>query len=376
MKEHTREWFLKQELRLQEPLKNTKRYYYKSATVKIASVILMPFGIIELLKVRKNLQRFMDFKTDFMNNGRTVTNDGAPGVGKTFLGCNMAYYLAQEQWARLQSDYLTQRTMLAQWVAMGDLDKLTAFKALEESYNFYKAHEGEFIPCLVSSIPLKEYGTNRYSYKLTPEVYLQVERCPEYTVLFNDESGLIQGADTSKTAKKELLEFWRFHRHYFDGMSVNTNQDGGQNAIYMRRSTDYNNHIYGQEWLLHPRRLEKRIERKEQRFYKRISKGKLDEKRTQFIGQKLYFLKKYKSTIGFRRVTYKLSTPGGVALGDTEEIILPAIGGVQYDDRTFRNLYRCKDKPIKLAGWERLVVDDFDRAAYGKMTCDEGAGDS
>ena len=145
-----------------------------------------------------------------MNKGRAVTNDGAPGAGKTFTGSNVAYFLALEQWKKLKSDYFTQHTMIAQWVREGDTDKLESFKALEESYNFYAERESEFIPCLVTSIPLREYGTGRMSYVLTPEMFLQEERVAEDTVFFNDESGKDQGTDTSKTGNKDVLAFGGF----------------------------------------------------------------------------------------------------------------------------------------------------------------------
>lgn len=355
---HSKEWFKKQEAKLQEPINNTIRYYSKSATIKIASIILAPWGIVELIGVRRNLRSFSNLTTDYMNKGRAVTNDGAPGAGKTFTGSNVAYFLALEQWQRLKSDYFTQRTLVAQWVREGNTDKIEAFKALEESYNFYKENEALYIPCLASSIPLREYGTGRFSYKLTNEMFLQEEKTPEYTVYFNDESGLLQGANTSKTAPQDVLAFWRFPRHFFDGMFVNTNQDGAQNAIYMRRSTDFVNHIYGQEWIMSPTRLNLKYERKERKYFRRLERGKLSAKKAEYIGQELYYLKKYKATIGFRSIRCQTMTTEGVSLGGVDEIILPAIGGVEYDDRAYRKLYKCKDKPIELQGWDKLVVDE------------------
>ena len=257
--------------------------------------------------------------------------------------------------------------MVAEWIKSGDTDKLYAFKSLEESYKFFAAQEGIYIPCLVSSVPLKEYGTGRMSYKLTPEVYLQITRCPEYSVLFNDESGMLYGGETSKTGNADIKDFWRLIRHFLDAMAINTNQDGNQNGIYMRRSTDYVNHLYGQEWDMRPDALLYKIERKENRFYKKVFSGKLSENKTAYIGQKLYFLKKYAATIGFRRVRHRLQTPQGICVGDEEEYILPAIGGVAYDDRAYRNLNKPKDDEIRLEGWHNLVLDEYDRADYDKL---------
>ena len=367
MKTHSQEWFYKQEQRLQEPIRNTKRYYYKKYIVQCCTLIGVFWGIPGLLKMKRSLDSFNSLALDCLSGGRTVTNDGPPGAGKTFTGANMAYFLSQQRWAQLQRDYRTQSTMLEQWVREGDTDKITAFASLKESYEFWQKNESEYIPCLASSIPLREYGTGRMSYKLTPELLLQAERCPEYIVLFNDESGLLFGGDKSKDASDDAKDLWRFIRHFFDGMSVNTNQDGDQNGIFIRRSTDYVNHIFGQTWLMKPERILKRLEKREERYFKKLDKEKLSEERAKYIGQELYFKRKYASTIGFRQIRHSTTTPSGVNVGEDEDYILPAIGGVEYDDRCYRNLYKCKDKPLKLKGWEKLVVDGFDRRKYDEM---------
>lgn len=364
---HNSEWFEKQERRLQEPLKNTIRYYGKSAMIKICTGILAIWGIVELVRLRKYIYSFSNFTTDYMRSGRAVTNDGAPGSGKTFTGSNTAYFLALDAWERLRDDYFTQKSMVAQWVRMGEGDKLEAFKALEKSYNFYKAHEATNIPCLVSSIPLKEYGTERMSFEITPEMFLQIDPIPEYTILFLDEIGEDQGVSISDTKNPDYLAFWRYPRHFFDGKFVNTNQDGGQAAIAVRRSTDYVNHIVGQEWLMKPDLLEYRYKRKKNRLYKRLSKAKISEKRAGYIAQKLYYYKKYYETIGFRQVTCQLKTTEGVAVGGFDKFILPAIGGVQYDDRAYRKQYKCKDKAINLRGWEKLTIEEYDHCEFGKQ---------
>ena len=369
---HSPEWFEKQERRLQEPLKNTIRYYGKSATIKICTGILAIWGIVELVRLRKYIYSFSNFTTDYMRNGRAVTNDGAPGAGKTFTGCNTAYYLAYEAWENLQNDYFTQKSMVAQWVRTGEGDKLEAFKALEKSYKFYKEHEATNIPCLVSSIPLREYGTGRMSFETTPEIFLQIDPVPEYTVLFTDEIGEDQGVSISDTNNPDYLAFWRYPRHFFNGKFVNTNQDGGQAAIAVRRSTDYNNHIIGQEWLMKPDLLEHRYKRKKQRYFKRLAKGTISESRAAYIAQKLYYLDKYYHTIGFRQVTCQLKTTDGVAVGGIEEYILPAIGGVQYDDRAYRKQYKCKDKEFNLKGWEKRTIEEYDHSDFGKQVKGDG----
>lgn len=371
MKTHSDKWFAAQEARLEEPLKNTKRYYRKSAMLKIfaglPTLILPILGIIEVVRLYRNLNGYSNFTTEYMRNGRAVTNDGAPGAGKTFTGCNTAYYLAIEAWEQLKNDYFTQKSMLSVWLKNGDTDKIEAFKTLEKSYEFYKANEETNIPCLISTIPLREYGTGRMSYKITPEMFLQLDRVPEYTIFFIDEIGEDQGVDKSDTVNPDYLAFWRFPRHFFDGKFVNTNQDGSQAAIAVRRSTDYVNHIIGQEWKMRPTALENRYERRKARFFKRLNKGRYSEARAEYIEQELYYQFKYYHTIGFRQVTCQLHTTQGVAVGGFDKYILPAIGGVQYDDRTYRKQYKCKDKEIKLQGWEKLTIDEYDHSEFNNQ---------
>lgn len=364
MKLHTEKWFERQEARLQEPLKNTIRYHGKSAIIKICTGVLAIWGIVELVRLARDLRETVTFTTDYMRSGRAVTNDGAPGAGKTFTGVNTAYNLALDAWARLKEDYYTQTSMLPQWLKNGEFDKITAYNAIKESYEFYKERESDYIPCLVSSIPLREYGTGRMSYQLTPEMFLQIDRVPEYTVLFTDEIGEDQGVDKSMTDNADYLAFWRFPRHFFDGKFVNTNQDGGQAAIAVRRSTDYVNRIIGQKWIERPVALEEYYRRKKRRYYKLIAKGKRESHRAQYLAQKLYYLKKYIATIGFREITCQLRTTEGSPVGNIEKFVLPAIGGVEYDDRTFRNQYKCRADKIELRGWESLTIEQYDHSGF------------
>ncbi len=361
---HTAKWFERQEARLEEPIKNTIRYKGKSATLKICTGILAPWGIWELWKLAKNVRETVDFTTDFMRNARAITNDGAPGAGKTFTGSNTAYTLALKAWKELTEDYFTQRAMVPQWIQNGETDKFEAFKKIEESYKFFKEREATNIPCLVSSIPLREYGTGRMSYRLTPEMFLQLERVAERTIFFIDEIGDEQGVDKSNTENPDYLAMWRFPRHFFDGKFVNTNQDGGQAAIAVRRSTDYNNRIIGQKWIDRPTALINRYNRKRRHFYKFIKKNGADCHRAKYLAQSLFYLKKYIATIGFREISCQLRTTDGAAVGEIQKFVLPAIGGVQYDDRTFRNQYKCKDMPLKLRGWEKLTIEEYDHEEF------------
>ena len=372
-KVHNDEWFKKQELKLEEPLKNTKRYHGKNATLEIflglPTIYFTIRGIIRLIKLRRFIDSYYDQTQDYMFKGRMIKNVGPPGCGKTFTGSNIAYSLALRRWEDLKTDYFTACTMVEEWVKNFNVEKLIAFEALKDAYEFYAKNEENFIPCLISTIPLREYQTGRMSYRLTPAVYTMVQRIPEYSVLFNDETGATFNCHDSLNIAEDVQDFNRFIRQMLDAVGINTEQGDDGDAKTFRKVTDYNNYLGGQEWVMRPERLEIRFEKKKFRYFKRLFKGKLSEEKARYIGQKLYFMKEYIKTIGFRRIPHELKSAGaGLFDSVKEDYIFPAIGCVQYDSRAFRSAYKCKDQPIELEGWTSLLIDDCDLHAYDELT--------
>lgn len=370
---HSAEWFRKQRARLEEPIKNTKHYHAKRAVVEIVlglpTVIVFVFGLIRLIRIWRYIDTFYDQTKDYMFKGRMIKNVGPPGCGKTFVGSTIAYSLAVKRWEDLKTDYFTAKTMLNEWVKNADVEKLIAYEALRESYEFFANNEDRFIPCLLTTVPLREYKTGRMSYRLTPAVYAMVQRIPEYTVLFNDETGATFSCHNSLNIADDVQDFMRFIRQMLDAVGINTEQGDDGDAKTFRKSTDYNNYLGGQEWLMRPKSLERRFERKKDKYFKRLFTGKLTEAKANNIGQELYFMKEYIKTIGFRRIPHNLQGAGASLFeGVREDYIFPAIGTVQYDDRAFREAYKCKNQPIELEGWEGMLIEDCDLHEYDNMT--------
>lgn len=80
-------------------------------------------------------------------------------------------------------------------------------------------------------------------------------------------------------------------------------------------------------------------------------------------------MKEYKKTIGFRRIPHELRSAGaGMFDNIKEDYIFPAIGCVQYNDRAFREAYKCKDQKIELEGWTGLLIEDCDLHEYDELT--------
>lgn len=370
---HNDKWFKKQEERLEEPFKNTKRYHGRKAMLMIIiglpTVILPIWGLVKLIKLWLYIDSFYDQQKDYMFKGRMIKNVGPPGCGKTFTGGNIAYSLALKRFEDLTTDYFTARTMVREWVKNADAEKLIAYEALKESYEFFKANEDKFIPCLLTTIPLREYKTGRMSYRLTPAVYAMVQRIPEYTVLFNDETGATFNCHNSLNIADDVQDFMRFIRQMLDAVGVNTEQGDDGDAKTFRKSTDYNNYLGGQEWLMKPTMLIKRFNRRIEKYIKKTENGTLSEEQAIFKGQELYYMKEYIKTIGFRRIPHELKSAGAGLYGNIkEDYIFPAIGCVQYSDRAFRSAYKCKDQTIELDGWTGLLIEDCDLHEYDSLT--------
>ena len=305
------------------------------------------------------LNKFEEQKSNYLDKARSVTFCGAPGTGKTVLGGTMSYVLAEQRWEKLQFDYFTESARKDYYIKTLNVEKLKRLKALEESYTFYKEREAEFIPCLVTSIGMRGLD-GRYSYVLTDEVYAQLKRVPEYSVLFNDESGRAQGCNTSKSATDSVLDFWRLNRHFGDFILLNTEQGADGNGKYIRKCTDYNIRCYYQEWILPPVKLQARFEKKKRKFYKKVEKGKLTDEQQAYCLQELYYAAKYIATIGFRKIRAQkegTTEQGGVVLEDDKYKIIPSRTIYDYDDRAYVELYECADEPIELTGWTSLTLN-------------------
>ena len=361
-KVHTERWFAKQERLLNnEPFKNTRKYYCHVLRFFTRMFI---FPTVTALQYARYRNLCLKQSEDYIGKSRAVTLTGEPGVGKTFSATSIAIAIAGRRWEALKSDYLLQSAMINRWIEEGDVEKITSFRSLEESYFFYKEREAIGIPCLVSSIPLRD-RCGRFSYQLTPEVPLQLVRLPEYTVIFNDESGLTQGAKTSRNASSDIKDFYRFNRHFGDFLLLNTEQGDDQNAKYIRIVTDHNIRLRRQEWIMKPTAAPWKLEKQKAKFFKKQAQGKYSPERERYLAEKYYYREKYLKTIGFRAIPYHVTQSEGSGLdGENGIYYFPACGMAEYDDRAFRNLYQSKDKLLNVPIYHSLLVDsnphDFD----------------
>ena len=310
------------------------------------------------------IDKYDEQRENYLGKARSVTNTGSPGSGKTVLGGTMSKTLSEQRWEKLQFDYFTESARKNYYIQTLNAEKLKRLQALKESYEFYKEREAEYIPCLVTSIGMQDLQ-GRYSYVLTPEVYAQLKRAPEYSVLFNDESGREQGCNTSRNVSDNVADFYRLNRHFGDFILINTEQGADGNGKYIRKCTDYNLRCYYQEWVLAPKKLQAKFEQRKAEFYELRELGELTPEIEEYLLQELYYEQKYIATIGFRKIKVrKEGTPEQGAIQAEDEFkIIPSRTIYNYDERAYAELYECADDPIELVEWKTLtlnsvVVDD------------------
>ena len=304
------------------------------------------------------IDKFNEQRANYLDKARSVTFVGAPGSGKTVTGGTVAITLAEQRWEQLQFDYFTESARKDYYIKTMNAEKLKRLQALKESYEFYEKQSAEYIPCLVTSIGMQDLQ-GRYSYTLTPEVYAQLRRVPEYSVLFNDESGREQGCNTSKNVSENVADFYRLNRHFGDFILINTEQGADGNGKYIRKCTDYNVRCYWQEWVLVPTKLQEKFALKKAEFYELKASGELTKEEEQYLLQELYYDAKYIATIGFRKIkTRKEGTPEQGALNAEDEYkIIPSRTIYNYDERAYAELYECADEPLALSAWTSLTLN-------------------
>jgi len=282
-----------------------------------------------------------------------IVKIGSPGCGKSSSGLYEAVVMARKMWTELQWNfvkYCTKRIKPQNW------------SEIEYSYNYFK--NSNCVPCLLSNIPVMVDG--KYTTFVSKEHCEQKERLPAHCVLFLDEVGAMLSVDTAKQRQGDdadaqqnainVSDFFRLCRHFGNWRIICTEQDSENIYIDVRRVVSKNEYMLSQKWVLKPyvfltifyplRWLAIKINR-----WQKI------------IAPPLIFLEKLCKSIGFRKYrfltennTQRLS---GMQKGK-RTFYLPSLLNFKYDERTFRNFYKCKDQVIIPTVFKNLVLEDTD----------------
>ena len=340
-----------------------------SLIVQILAVVFVVKAIGVIVRVGHYRAKYERQTAGYMKREHSICLIGPPGSGKSVSGGDIAVHEAERRWRDLQIKYATEKWRVPYYQRTGQTEKLEDFYALEESYLFFKQNEATAVPCLATSIGMKV--GDRFTYKATPLFFTQHKRVAEYCVIFDDESGATKGSDTSKAASKRIKLFYRFVRHFGDFIIIMTEQNSAKNADYIRSCLDNNIYCYCQEWVMEPLRLGRKVGKLADKVIAQLQEEGAAEEETRGRlrrAKRLYYLNEYRKSIGFRRIRRKnegnTERTTNVYKDSEETIILPSRPIFDYDDRTYRRLYKAAGQPIEMEIWDRLsfrAEDDFDK---------------
>ena len=313
--------------------------------------------IAEWFRYRK---RIKESKQDYVRQ-----KCGPPGTGKSatagveavVLARHLKNVMREKHWLLLQKSYVRPLSELEQ----ADFDELA------EAINFYKQNPGGQW-CLFSTVPMR-VGKNM-SYELTVDHLAQVSRLPAYAVGYADEIGNVIDNDTKASeALEPVAEMSRFTRHDGEFRLIFTEQEQKNFFKDLRRNVAYIEKMKKQRSKLSPR-----LPYWTARFFLFW---------IWVFGYKIkiprfgIFLKKclsFSQSVGFRVfVSKKIGSEfdNDEVLKKRERAVVPACLNYTYNDRTFRNSYRCLHKPIQGELWRSLLVSkqhiEQDRAFRQKI---------
>ena len=210
-----------------------------------------------------------------------------------------------------------------------------------ETYKYYEK-SGTY-PCLWTSFAVFVDGVPANQF--TVDHILQRKRIPYGAVIAVDEFNLFIPQNIYRDTPYEIMEIAKFCRQWgFSFKIADQSTDG--TVIYFRRVSGRNRYMLEQEWVLQPRLL--------QWLLKKIIKSREELSPRQVNFCKI--LQKIIKASGYRKYYY-IDT-GTVKYKDehakVQTFILRSNLNVQYDDRAFKNGYRCKDKPLEISAWKNL----------------------
>lgn len=337
-------------------------------SVLVLLLVAVPYTIILLWALRYvfiylfvlwQLIWFCRIKIAQVRHERQITLDnivvvkiGAPGCGKSSSGLYEAVVMARKMWADLRWRYFKMAAKK---------NKPPDWAEVEHSYNYFK--NSNCVPCLLSNIPVMVDG--RYTTFVSKEHCEQRERLPAHCVLFLDEVGAMLSVDTAKQRMSDnesadaainVSDFFRLCRHFGNWRIICTEQDSENIYIDVRRVVSKNEYMLSQRWVLKPY-LFLALFLPLRALAIRINRGQ------KYCAPPLVFLERLCKSIGFRKYRYLTENNTERAAGmetGKRTFYLPSLLNFKYDERTFRNFYKCKEQQITPHIFDNLVLEDTD----------------
>lgn len=269
-------------------------------------------------------------------NISVVVYDGPPGTGKTSALCNDYKNLADSKWFKICEKYAFYEPFLEDIPLWPQKEKEDAIEIIE-AYNFYKTSNS--YPCLWSTVPAFVDGVPVN--KLTADHLMQRKRLPYGAVCIIDETSLVLPQELFRDKPYEVVEMCKFPRHFGDFNFGSTEQDEDSNLIYLRRVAGLTNHMLAQEWIKQPKFL--------QWIYDKLFNIRFKRPFTKNASNFFKLFKQYIKAFGYRKYYYTNNISPGV-----QTFLLKPNLCLDYDDRCYKNAYRCLNKPLEKSTWEYL----------------------
>lgn len=217
--------------------------------------------------------------------------------------------------------------------------------------------------CLWSNIPIRV--GNRMSIRATADYLVQLKPLPVYSVLFWDEVGntLAKMGFTQTQITQFIEEVFRYPRHYGEFRIIMTEQEGNNVLNVTRKNIAFMDlFTRHQEKVMTPllfKLIHKFID-----WWLKVRKYKT---RLPGLDAIYRWAKDLEKNIGFRKFfPMQLGNQEQAGAGKVLSKVRPryayATLNGEYDDRTYRDGYKAKDKPLEGKAWVKLdlTVDEID----------------
>lgn len=282
-------------------------------------------------------------ESDVKDGVAVEIRDGPPGSGKTSSLINDFKVLADKMWNKINHRYMLYEPFLKEIPYWPQKEREDAEEIIE-AYEFYNATNT--YPCLWTSVPAFVDGLA--ANMLTADHLMQRKRLPYGSVVILDETSLILPQELYRDKPYEIIEMCKFPRHFGDFKYGSTEQNEDSNLIYLRRVAGCSKHMIKQEWIQKPKIL--------MWIYDKL----LDKVKVMTKKKVNFFIcfDKIIHSMGYRKYYYTESFGGFASEAGIQTFILKPNLAVEYDERAYKNAYRCKNKALEQASWEHLRLSD------------------
>ena len=325
-----------QTIKLINTYEETFKWYFL-ATITVILFVLNTINFIKDIIYKLRVKAHIKSITDC---GSIIIRYGVPGAGKTSSMFSDLKVVADLRWKKITNEYKLYKPYLKDIAYWQDELREDA-EEIVEAYEFYT--KSKTYPCFWSTVPafVDRVPLNR----LTADHLLQRKKLPYGTVAICDEMSLIMPQELHHNRPIEVKELCKFPRHIGD-LSLGTTEQGKDNMLNdFRNSASEFKCMVKQEWVLKPKFLIKCYD-----FL--LKHTKLTNR---LISNFFRIWQKINNSIGYRKYFYYDSgTADNVKKTDIKTFITPSVLSVTYDDRAFRNIYRCKHKKLEISCWSHL----------------------